>query len=300
MSRTRPRDRQEGTGDRGPGTREVGVHVLALVGLMLAPSGVWSQAPPQPAPEEVSPSSPSTPEVAPKDPWKAWALGRFDRALEGFLDRQIARPDDAAIHRNVAAARYRLGDFAGASQAYAEAVEKATDPAVKERALYDLGNAAYRQGQLEDAVKAYEAALEIDPEDEDARYNLELVREEIRRRLEEAAKREQEQQQEQQQEQDQEQEQEQQQDQQQEQPQEEGGEQPQQDEQGEPQPQPEPSEPEEGDEPSEAQPQPGEPTEPGELSPEEVEALLRSIEEGRPAETAPPRPARRTRPAKDW
>ncbi len=254
------------------------------------PPAARQPAAPQPAALADAESADPGLAPAPKDPWKAWALGRFDRALEGFLDRQIARPDDAGTMRNVGAARYRLGDFAGAAEAYRQAAASAADPELQERALYDLGNAVYRQGQLEEAVKAYEGALAIDPEDEDARYNLEFVREEIRRRLEEAKQREQQQQQ---QEQEQPQPEEQQSEEQQGEEEQQQPEEPQPEAQGEePQPQPE-------DQPQQPQPSSGDPEE-RELSPEEVEALLRSLEEGRPAETAPPKPGRRTRPAKDW
>lgn len=266
--------------------------LLVMVAWWSAPVQSQSTSPAAPAPAEAQTEPgeavPATPAPAPKDPWKAWALGRFDRALEGFLDRQIARPDDAGTMRNVGAARYRLGDFAGAAEAYRQAAASAADPELQERALYDLGNAVYRQGQLEEAVKAYEAALAIDPDDEDARYNLEFVREEIRRRLEEAKQREQQQQQQEQQPQPE--------------PEEQQGEQEQEQEQQQPQPEPGGEEPQpqpEEQQEQQAQPSSGDPEE-RELSPEEVEALLRSLEEGRPAETAPPKPGRRTRPAKDW
>ena len=45
------------------------------------------------------------------------------------------------------------------------------------RNLYNFGNALTRLGRFEPAVEAYERALEIDPDDADAAYNLELVRE---------------------------------------------------------------------------------------------------------------------------
>ncbi len=93
---------------------------------------------------------------------------------------------------------------------------------LREEALYNLGNSAYRQGRLEEAVELYKAALELDPADEDAKFNLEFVRNEIRRRHEEAQKRQQEQQQnpqQQQQDQQQQEQQQQQQDQQQQEPQ---------------------------------------------------------------------------------
>ena len=44
------------------------------------------------------------------------------------------------------------------------------------RSLYNLGNAMAYQGKLDAAIDAYEKTLELDPDDEDAKYNLELVK----------------------------------------------------------------------------------------------------------------------------
>ena len=53
---------------------------------------------------------------------------------------------------------------------------------LRAQALYNLGNSAYRQDKLEDAVDFYRASLEADPDDLDAKFNLEFVREEMRQR----------------------------------------------------------------------------------------------------------------------
>ncbi|MEM9402617.1 MAG: VWA domain-containing protein [Pseudomonadota bacterium] len=45
------------------------------------------------------------------------------------------------------------------------------------RNLYNFGNAMTRLGQFESAIQAYERALELDPDDEDAAYNRDLVKE---------------------------------------------------------------------------------------------------------------------------
>ncbi len=45
-----------------------------------------------------------------------------------------------------------------------------------ERTLYNMGNASYRLNQLPEAVHYYEKALQLDPKDEDARKNLEFVK----------------------------------------------------------------------------------------------------------------------------
>jgi Ca-activated chloride channel homolog len=66
-----------------------------------------------------------------------------------------------------AAARYRAGQF-DASAAALSGIDTAD-------ANYNRGNALAFAGNLSEAIDAYDAALEIDPDHEDARYNRDLV-----------------------------------------------------------------------------------------------------------------------------
>ena len=122
------------------------------------------------------------------DPYEAYEAGAYDQALEGFVDRQVERPEDPRAQLDVGAARYKLRDWEQADRAFSSAAASG-DPKLRARALYDLGNTAFRQGKLDEAVLRYQAALEADPDDADAKFNLEFVRDEIRRRMEEAKKR---------------------------------------------------------------------------------------------------------------
>src|SRR5690606_24491376 len=65
-------------------------------------------------------------------------------------------------------AEYRAGNF-GASAA---AFSGREDP----DGLYNLGNALAKQGKFEAAIAAWERTLELDPDDEDAAYNRDLVK----------------------------------------------------------------------------------------------------------------------------
>jgi Ca-activated chloride channel family protein len=114
----------------------------------------------------------------------------YAEALEGFLDAQVERPNDLPLKYNIGNTQYRMRNFREAEDAF-RAVAAAGDPKQKQKAFYNLGNAAYRQGKLEEAAAHYKQALDLDPKDEDARFNLEFVREEIKRRLNEAREREQ-------------------------------------------------------------------------------------------------------------
>ena len=70
----------------------------------------------------------------------------------------------------------------------------AEDQRIEAQSRYNAGNALYRMGRLEDAVGQYLRTLELDPDDEDARFNLEFVRREMERRREDQQQRRQEQQ----------------------------------------------------------------------------------------------------------
>ncbi len=79
--------------------------------------------------------------------------------------------DAAALFEDTewrAVARYRARDFAGSAAEFAERGDA--------RNLYNLGNAMAFQGELDSAIDAYEQVLEMEPDNEDAAYNLELIK----------------------------------------------------------------------------------------------------------------------------
>ena len=79
--------------------------------------------------------------------------------------------DAAALFENPdwqAVADYRAGDYAGSAKVFAENSDT--------RNLYNLANAMALQGELDSAIDTYEQVLEIEPGNEDASYNLELVK----------------------------------------------------------------------------------------------------------------------------
>jgi Ca-activated chloride channel family protein len=88
------------------------------------------------------------------------------RALEEGKPADAAALFDDTEWRGVA--RYQSGDYAGSAEEFAERADT--------RNLYNLGNAMAQQGEFDSAIDVYEQVLEIEPDNEDARYNLDLVR----------------------------------------------------------------------------------------------------------------------------
>lgn len=85
--------------------------------------------------------------------------------------------DDAWKRGNDA---YLRGDYAGAVAAY----EQLDRQAIRSAELtYNLGNAYYRQGQLGRAIWAWERSVALDPDADDARYNLQRARTVAARRV---------------------------------------------------------------------------------------------------------------------
>jgi hypothetical protein len=85
---------------------------------------------------------------------------------------QTTAQDDAAV------AAYRQGDLAGARAEWMALLDGPDAPKGPERGriLYDLGNVAFRQGKMLEAVGWYTSALEYRPRDGDTWANLEEAR----------------------------------------------------------------------------------------------------------------------------
>ncbi len=101
-------------------------------------------------------------------PWRDWWHNR-DR--QGYQALQNHQPGLAAElfkdNRWRAVADYRRGDFSAAEAGFAQWDDAAGH--------FNRGNALARQGRLEEALAAYDSALAMDPQLQDADFNRDLV-----------------------------------------------------------------------------------------------------------------------------
>ncbi len=129
-----------------------------------------------------------------KEGMKNYKQQKYDLALKGFIDAQIEAPEDAQLSYNIGNAYYKMNNYDEAVKSFLNSAAKAKDIKLQEKSYYNLGNSFYRQGKLQEAVQYYQQALELDPDDTDAKRNLEFVREEIKRRMNEEKERKEQQQ----------------------------------------------------------------------------------------------------------
>ena len=103
-----------------------------------------------------------------------FASGDFEGALTRYRGILRDRPDLAEVSINAGNALYRLGQFDRALSNY-EAAMSSPDRRVRAVALYDRGNALFRLGRNDEARAAYVEVLKIDPNDRDAKFNIEVI-----------------------------------------------------------------------------------------------------------------------------
>lgn len=122
---------------------------------------------------------------------KSYRKKEYGKALENFLDVQLEDSSDLKIQYNLASTYYQMKDYEKALKLFLKTSMEGEENLVQ-RSFYNLGNTYYKMGKLEASVESYEKALEREPNDEDTKFNLKFVRDEIKRRIEENKKREEE------------------------------------------------------------------------------------------------------------
>jgi Ca-activated chloride channel family protein len=128
--------------------------------------------------------------------------GKADDALKRY-DQAAKIVGDPTALAGIALARGAALAAKGSKDEAREAFKRASasdDPAVRQRAFYNLGTLELGQKKYDDAIGALKRALRLRPQDKDARWNLELAlrekdKEEEKKREEEKKKKEQEKQQ---------------------------------------------------------------------------------------------------------
>lgn len=107
--------------------------------------------------------------------WRDLWQNKDQQAQQAYQQQQFSKAAEAFNNPAwKAAAYYKAGEFRKALESYNKLEGKQTGDE-----FYNQGNALAQSGQLEQAVKAYDKALALKPDDADAKYNKELVEKEL-------------------------------------------------------------------------------------------------------------------------
>jgi len=107
---------------------------------------------------------------------RLFAQEKYDEANNRYRDALTQNPESPIVHFNIGDALYKKRHYEEAIQAYQKAMNAADDVLLQSKAYYNIGNSLYKLGRLPESILAYKKALELNPNDEEAKYNLEYVR----------------------------------------------------------------------------------------------------------------------------
>ncbi len=118
---------------------------------------------------------------------RLYEKGMFQEALKMYEDALLEAPGDEKLKMNKGSALYQLGNFEGAEQSFSGALSL-KDEKARADLHYNLGNTLYRQGEkmmmsggqgaqekFKAALENYIKALDIRPNDRDAKWNVQLT-----------------------------------------------------------------------------------------------------------------------------
>lgn len=100
----------------------------------------------------------------------------FSKAGEKFQEAEAEAPDNPTVRYNAGNTNYRLGRFEAAIEDYNKVLSGNAPPELKQKTHYNEGNAWYRLGALDRAMESYKKALELNPRDEDSKFNYEYAK----------------------------------------------------------------------------------------------------------------------------
>ncbi|MFC1586283.1 tetratricopeptide repeat protein [Fibrobacterota bacterium] len=131
-----------------------------------------------------------------KEGEKAYVKEDYDLALQKFLEARLDRPQSQELAMNIGNAQYKKKKYDQAIEGYKESLI-GENTGVAASAYYNMGNAYFRKGEFavqqgdqqgiqhyRSAMANYKKSLEINPDNPDAKRNIEVVQARIKELLE--------------------------------------------------------------------------------------------------------------------
>ena len=103
---------------------------------------------------------------------EAFQAGEFKAAMRAFKNAQDIAPKGIDIQELVNQSAYKAANYDEAVKGYSQSLKQAKTAQEQTKANYNLGNAQFKNKNVDAAIESYKDALRKDPSNEKARYNL--------------------------------------------------------------------------------------------------------------------------------
>ena len=102
--------------------------------------------------------------------------GNYKQAITNYRKALEIRPNNAKAQFNLGDVYYAKQSYDTAYNEFQKVVEMSPDAKLKSDAVYNMGNCLLAQNKYYDAFNIYKVSLKLNPENENALYNLEFCR----------------------------------------------------------------------------------------------------------------------------
>ncbi len=99
--------------------------------------------------------------------------GQLDQSVQKYQQAVQQAPNNPTANYNLGNAQFKKNNFDEAAKAYDATVENSKDSVMKEKGYYNKGVAMIKQKKLQESIDAWKQALKLNTNDVDARENLE-------------------------------------------------------------------------------------------------------------------------------
>jgi tetratricopeptide (TPR) repeat protein len=103
---------------------------------------------------------------------EAYEKKEYDNAIKNYQQATVKNPENSTAQYNLGNALYKSNKTDEAVQAYDEALAKASSKADRSKSFYNKGVVLQNNKKIPECIEAYKNALKLNPQDEDARLNL--------------------------------------------------------------------------------------------------------------------------------
>jgi len=105
--------------------------------------------------------------------------GKYDDALQKYTRAQALLPNNPLLAYNVGDVLFKQKDYDKALESYRKA-STASDKNLAQASFFNMGNCGFAKEDYVNAIEMYKQALNLNPDDAGAKFNLELARKKLK------------------------------------------------------------------------------------------------------------------------
>ncbi len=107
---------------------------------------------------------------------------KYEDSLKKYTDAQLDNPESPILHYNMGNVYYKQGQYDKAIEELNKSLSSKEND-LREKIYYNLGNTYFKKNDFMNAIEHYKKVLEINPDDEDAKYNIEITRKKMQENM---------------------------------------------------------------------------------------------------------------------